>query len=300
MKKTIRWCLLLAVGLRSGYPPLVHAQTPASAETIYSYADQLPALPGGGGPQALASAMRANFRFPADAPAAQQLGAFGLDVVLSAQGDIVSVTAYDTKRDKVKPSVEAAARQAMRTLPRFRQPAYLNGQPIQFSFKVLVTLTGQPGSPLLAVDMHPTPASNPAGLDGAGTTALVESATLGQVYTYAEQMPVLPDAGGNEAISRAISQRLALPRDLRESTVYIRFVVDKKGAVAEPMIIKGADTDADAAVLAAVRKLPRFIPGKQHNQPVNVQLTMRVAVVQPRPQMTVPEMGSPAISQPRK
>jgi hypothetical protein len=299
MKNSACWCVLLATSLRFGCPPSVQAQTPASTETTYSYADQLPALPGGGGTQAVASAIRANFRFPADAPATQQVGTFGLDVVLSAQGNMVSATAYDTKLNKITPSIAAAACAAARALPRIR-PAFLNGQPIQFSFKVLVTLTGQPDSPLLAVDMHPTPASNPAGLGGAGTPALVASATLGQVYTYAEQMPVLPDAGGNEAISRAISQRLALPRDLRESTVYIRFVVDKKGAVAEPTIVLGATADADAAVLAAVRKLPRFIPGKQHNQPVNVQLTMRVAVVQPRPQMAVPETGSPAISQPRK
>ncbi|MGI4741244.1 MAG: energy transducer TonB [Janthinobacterium lividum] len=300
MQQSIRWCLLLAVSLSLGYPQLVHAQTPEPAETTYSYADQLPALPGGGGTQALESAIRANFHFPADAPAAQQVGAFGLDVILSAQGDIVSASAYDTKRDKIKPSVEAAACAAARRFPRFRQPAYLNGQPIQFSFKVLVTLTGQPGSPLFAVDMHLTPPPNPAGLGEAGTAALVESATLGQVYTYAEQMPVLPDAGGNEAISRAIGQRLTLPYDMRESTVYVRFIVNKKGAVAEPTIVKGATADADAAVLAAVRKLPRFIPGKQHNQPVNVQLTMRVAVVQPRPQMPAPETGSPATSQPRK
>jgi protein TonB len=276
---------------------MVDAQTPASTETTYNYADQLPAQPGGGGTRALESAIRANFHFPAAAPAAQQVGTFGLDVILSAQGDIVSATAYDTKRDKIEPSVEAAALAAVRGCPRFR-PAYLNGQPIQFSFKVLVTLTGQSGSPLVAVDMHLTPPPNPAGVSGPSTAPPIASATLGQVYTYPEQMPTLPGAGGNEAISRAISQRLVLPRDRGESTVYVRFVVDKKGEIAEPTIVKGAGAEADAAVLAAVRKLPRFTAGKQHNQPVNVQLTIRVAVVQPRPLMPAPAIGSPATSQP--
>lgn len=278
MDKSIRWSLLLAASLSLSNPPLAHAQTDTLETTTYGYADRLPELPGGGGMQAMKATILANFQFPADAPWAQQVGAFGLYAIVSTKGQVAYVRADDTAR--IKPSI-AAAVAAVRQLPRLK-PALLHEQPVQFSFTMRVTLTGQADSPRLEIDEHLTSPPDLAELVGEGGSPPVELFRGEQLYTQAEQMPALPTGSSLQAISEAIRQRLVLPRHLVEGIVFVNFVVTKDGDLAEPAISKGANADADAAVLAALRKLPRFTPGKQNNRPVNLKLSIRVPVVLPK------------------
>jgi TonB family protein len=67
-----------------------------------------------------------------------------------------------------------------------------------------------------------------------------------KVYTYVEQMPQLPG------------------------------VVDADGTVQQAKIAKGLSPAFDAAVVAAVKQLPRFEPGKQAGQAVAVVFTLPV------------------------
>ena len=100
------------------------------------------------------------------------------------------------------------------------------------------------------------------------------------VYTYVEQMPQLPGGGNSGAIVAFIQKNLAYPNvaaaDRREGRVFISFIINNQGEVQAPTIVKGLSAPYDAAVLAAVRKLPRFEPGKQAGQSVAVSLTVPI------------------------
>ncbi len=102
-----------------------------------------------------------------------------------------------------------------------------------------------------------------------------------RVYTYVEQMPQLPGGGGNRTVVEAIKQRLIIARKEAKGCtggqVVVQFMVDATGAVQTPHIVRGLDAACNDAVLAAVRQLPAFSPGRQNGQKVAVQLTIPVS-----------------------
>ena len=101
-----------------------------------------------------------------------------------------------------------------------------------------------------------------------------------KVYTYAEQMPQLPGGGGNAAIVGNILSHLVYPSlpAARQTggRVFASFIVADNGEVQAPEIVKGLGPEYDAAVLAAVRQLPRFTPGRQDGKAVAVTFTLPI------------------------
>ncbi|WP_310396481.1 TonB family protein [Hymenobacter sp.] len=102
------------------------------------------------------------------------------------------------------------------------------------------------------------------------------------VYTYVEKMPQLPGGGGNKAIVEYIQSKLVYPSaaqaDRKQGRVFVSFVVMKDGNVQDVKIIKGLAAAYDAAVVAAVQQLPRFIPGTQNSKAVNVSFTVPISI----------------------
>ena len=100
------------------------------------------------------------------------------------------------------------------------------------------------------------------------------------VYTYVENMPQLLGGGGNAAIVAAIQRNVVYPEaalaNRIEGRVFVSFYVDSEGQVREAKIVKGLDPEIDAAVIAAVQKLPRFRPGTQDGKAVSVTFTVPI------------------------
>jgi len=110
------------------------------------------------------------------------------------------------------------------------------------------------------------------------------------LYTYVEQMPMLPGGGGNAAIVEYIQHHLVYPNvplpDRSNGRVFVSFTVSDRGGVQAVKIVKGLSAEYDAAVVAAVQQLPKFIPGKQNQKPVNVSFTVPVKFVSEAPGST--------------
>jgi len=71
-----------------------------------------------------------------------------------------------------------------------------------------------------------------------------------------------------------------IPRQLGiQGTVYVSFIVDKDGNIKDVKIVKGIHEALDEEAIAAVKKLPRMIPGKQFDRPVKVRYTIPVKFV---------------------
>lgn len=88
---------------------------------------------------------------------------------------------------------------------------------------------------------------------------------LGGVYTYVEQMPQLAE-GSKLTIFEGIQQRLRLTAQSAATCagkqVQVQFVVEASGQVSHALIEQGVAPACDEAVLAAVRRLPRLVPGR--------------------------------------
>lgn len=104
-----------------------------------------------------------------------------------------------------------------------------------------------------------------------------------KVYDVVEQMPALPNGGGERAISTAIQQALVLPDgEKAEGRAQVEFVVDRKGQVRDAKVLQALSPAVGKALLAAVAKLPQFKPGMQNGETANVRFRLFVLLTPPR------------------
>lgn len=93
-----------------------------------------------------------------------------------------------------------------------------------------------------------------------------------------EEMPKFP--GGIIALMRFMDENVvysqsAINRKM-EGDVEVAFIVDKDGNVVEVEIIKSLNATLDAAVMAAVKKMPQWQPGTMRGRPTPVKISIPV------------------------
>jgi protein TonB len=95
-----------------------------------------------------------------------------------------------------------------------------------------------------------------------------------QVYeSFAiQEKPIFP--GGDAELIRYVAEHTKYPVIAQESgiegTVYIRFVVTKSGDVGQASVMRAVDPNLEEEALRVVKNLPRWSPGKNNGDPVNV------------------------------
>ena len=99
-----------------------------------------------------------------------------------------------------------------------------------------------------------------------------------RILRYSSPMPVLPD--GSRDYAAALVQRLqyseAVRRENISGPVDVAFVVDADGLVRRPQITRSLCVSCDQAVLAALQRLGPFVPGREDDKAVPVQLQATV------------------------
>ena len=99
-----------------------------------------------------------------------------------------------------------------------------------------------------------------------------------KVYTSVEQMPQFP--GGDAALMRYIASHMQYPAMAQEHGIQgkciVQFVVTKTGSVGEVKVVRSLSPDCDNEAKRVVRSLPKFTPGKENGQSVNVWYTLPV------------------------
>ncbi len=99
-----------------------------------------------------------------------------------------------------------------------------------------------------------------------------------EVFTFAEEMPSFP--GGDGALYGFLAQNIAYPEIAKragvEGQVIVTFTVSKTGQISSPRVARGIGGGCDEEALRVVMMMPRWNPGKQNGQPVNVQVTVPI------------------------
>lgn len=98
------------------------------------------------------------------------------------------------------------------------------------------------------------------------------------IFYIVEDMPQYP--GGEDAMRKFISQSIIYPDEALEKgiqgRVYVSFVVASDGTVANAKIARGVDDTIDKEALRVINSLPKWQPGKQRGQAVNVKYTVPI------------------------
>lgn len=99
-----------------------------------------------------------------------------------------------------------------------------------------------------------------------------------ETLTVVDVMPQYPGLG--RELLKFIAQSIKYPTDAQEAGVQGRvicsFVVDKKGNIVEPKIIRGIDPSLDAEALRVIGMMPRWTPGRQDGKAVRVLYTVPI------------------------
>ena len=94
-----------------------------------------------------------------------------------------------------------------------------------------------------------------------------------EIFFIVEEMPDFQSKGLNSFQDWAMDH-LNYPKEAKEQgvegTVYVQFVVDKNGDVTNVKIVRGADPLLDKEALRVVESSPKWMPGKQRGDEVNV------------------------------
>ncbi|WP_303922607.1 M56 family metallopeptidase [Draconibacterium sediminis] len=102
-----------------------------------------------------------------------------------------------------------------------------------------------------------------------------------QVFFIVEKMPEFP--GGDLALRKYIANSIKYPEISIENgiqgKVYVSFVVTAEGTIANAKIARGVDPSIDKEALRVVNTLPKWKPGYQRGEPVNVSYTVPINFV---------------------
>lgn len=104
------------------------------------------------------------------------------------------------------------------------------------------------------------------------------AAAANKVYEVVEQKPAYP--GGEAALMRDLALNVRYPAVAQENgtqgRVIVQFVVETTGEIGELKVIRSLSRECDQAAMAAVRKLKRFVPGRQGGRAVRVSYRLPV------------------------
>ncbi len=114
------------------------------------------------------------------------------------------------------------------------------------------------------------------------------------VFEVVENMPEFPD-GGMPGLMKYLSTNIRYPEAAHKAgtqgRVTVQFVVGKDGSIGNVGILRGVDPNLDAEAIRVISSMPKWKPGTQKGEPVNVKYTVPVMFrLTPKPVEKIDEM----------
>ena len=105
--------------------------------------------------------------------------------------------------------------------------------------------------------------------------AVSQQAVMDQdgIYLVCEKMPEIK--GGLKALSKIIKYPKEAKKLGVQGVVYVQFIVDEKGVVVDPKLIRKLGAGCDEEALRALEKL-KFNPGYVQGKPVKARFTLPI------------------------
>ena len=98
------------------------------------------------------------------------------------------------------------------------------------------------------------------------------------IFVVVEEQPYFP--GGNAAMLEFMSTHIKYPVEAQQNGVQGRvicnFVVRKDGSLTDINVVRSVDPLLDAEAVRLIGEMPKWVPGKQRGQVVNVRFTLPI------------------------
>lgn len=237
---------------------------------IFEVVEHMPEFTGGGMP-ALMEYLSKNIKYP---EAAMKKGIQGRGIVQFVVEKDGSITNVKILRG-VDPELDKEAVRVVSTMPKWK-PGTQRGEAVRVRFTVPVMFR-------LTEDKIPVkyaPIENKinelvvVGYAPEGTTVPEE----GTIFEVVEQMPEYP--GGMPAMMEFISKNIKYPAAAQQAKIQgrvtIQFIVNTEGNIINPRVLRSADPLLDAEAIRLTTIMPKWKPGMQRGQAVNVKYTVPI------------------------
>lgn len=212
-------------------------------EQVFTVVEKMPSFPGGDAE--LLKYIATNIKYPKESQDNGEQGRVICSFIVGRDG---SVNNPEVLRG-VTPLLNEEAVRVINTMPRWN-PGMQRGKAVAVKYTVPITFRLK--SPV--------------------------EETKEETLTVVDVMPQYP--GGDRELLKFIAQSIKYPTDAQEAGVQGRvicsFVVDKKGNIVEPKIIRGIDPSLDAEALRVIGMMPRWTPGRQDGKAVRVLYTVPI------------------------
>lgn len=212
---------------------------------VFFIVEEMPEFPGG--QEALRQFIANEVRYPIEAQEKAIQGKVFINFVVSENGTI-----KDAKVARgVDPLLDNEALRVVNNLPVWK-PGKQKGQNVNVSYTIPINFA-----------LEPTQQAKPAEK---------------KVFYIVEQMPEFP--GGQTALREFIARSIKYPAIAKEKgvhgKVFISFVVSADGSVKDAKVARGIDSSIDMEALRVVNSLPRWKPGTQSGEAVDVAYTIPI------------------------
>lgn len=236
---------------------------------IFEVVEHMPEFTGGGMP-ALMEYLSKNIKYP---EAAMKKGIQGRGIVQFVVEKDGSITKKILRG--VDPELDKEAVRVVSAMPKWK-PGTQRGEAVRVRFTVPVMFR-------LTEDKIPVkyaPIENKinelvvVGYAPEGTTVPEE----GTIFEVVEQMPEYP--GGMPAMMEFISKNIKYPAAAQQAKIQgrvtIQFIVNTEGNIINPRVLRSADPLLDAEAIRLTTIMPKWKPGMQRGQAVNVKYTVPI------------------------
>ena len=99
-----------------------------------------------------------------------------------------------------------------------------------------------------------------------------------EIFVFVEENPQFP--GGDSERLKFLQNNITYPEKAMEKgiqgTVYITFIIEKDGSVTNVKVLRGIGGGCDEEAVRVIRKMPKWIPGKQRGKVVRCQFNMPI------------------------
>ncbi|WP_321322112.1 M56 family metallopeptidase [Labilibaculum sp.] len=234
-------------------------------EDVYVIVEKMPEYPGGS--LALQKYIAASVKYPQDARQKDISGRVFVTFIVSKEGDVVQARVVRG----VDPSLDAEALRVMNSIPKWT-PGYEKGKAVHVSYTVPINFSLEDDKKKEVEQNRKTD------LDSKIEPKKEEFLYSDEpVFVIVEEMPEYP--GGALKLKEFFAGEVSKldTNYIIGKRCFITFLVTKEGLVANAHVVRGTgDKDVDAKALEIVNSSPKWKPGKQKGQAVNVSYTVPI------------------------
>ena len=236
-------------------------QSTLTGDEIFQVVEEQPMFPGG--MQELMKYLQKEMKYPKEAQDKGIQGRVIVQFVVNKDGSICEANVVKS----VDPLLDAEALRVVNAMPHWT-PGKQRGEPVRVRFTIPV-----------AFHLAEATAPKASELKQAATAKTTGSTVDGEeVFLVVENLPEYP--GGMQELMKYLQKEMKYPKEAQDKgiqgRVIVQFIVKKDGSIIEPEVVKPVDPLLDAEAVRVVNAMPKWNPGKQRGQAVNVRFTLPV------------------------